>query len=166
MAETDDWTLWLDRHGGTLLMLARQWAPSSSDAADIVQEGFLRFWRSRQGVADPEAYLYACLKRCALDLHRGNRRRRQREFVAARDEGSGGWMSDRPERESRMKEIEQGLTQLPSAQREVMTMKVWGRLTFEQIAAALEISPHTAASRYRYALEKLRTELRSKESVR
>jgi DNA-directed RNA polymerase specialized sigma24 family protein len=52
MADTDDWTQWLDRHGGTLLLLARQWAPTPSDAADIVQEAFLRFWRSRREVMD------------------------------------------------------------------------------------------------------------------
>ena len=166
MADADDWNQWLDRHGGALLMLARQWAPTASDAADIVQEGFLRFWRSRQNAADPEAYLYACLKRCAMDLHRGNRRRRHRECVAAREEGSGGWLSDHSERDARIKEVEQSLMQLPPSQREVLTMKTWGRLTFEQIAAALEISPNTAASRYRYALGKLRVELAGKVSAR
>ena len=165
MADVDDWSQWLDQHGGTLLMLARQWAPSPSDAPDIVQEGFLRFWRSRQGVLDPKAYLYACLRRCALDMHRGDRRRRQRESVVARDEDSGGLVSIHVEHDSRMKEIEEALVQLPADQREVVTMKTWGRLTFEQIAAALEISPHTAGSRYRYGLEKLRTKLCGKESV-
>jgi len=33
-------------------------------------------------------------------------------------------------------------------------------MTFEQIAAALEVSPNTAASRYRYALDKMRARLR------
>ena len=33
-------------------------------------------------------------------------------------------------------------------------------LTFEQIAVALDISPNTAASRYRYGLDKLRGRLR------
>jgi RNA polymerase sigma-70 factor (ECF subfamily) len=32
-------------------------------------------------------------------------------------------------------------------------------LTFVEIGAALDISPNTAASRYRYALEKLRVAL-------
>jgi len=34
-------------------------------------------------------------------------------------------------------------------------MKVWGGLTFAQIADSLKIPPNTAASRYRYALERL-----------
>ena len=39
-------------------------------------------------------------------------------------------------------------------------LKLWDGLTFEQIAAALDIPPNTAASRYRYALDKLRERLR------
>ena len=44
-------------------------------------------------------------------------------------------------------------------QAEVLVMKIWGGLSFPQIAAALEISANTAASRYRYALAKLREQL-------
>jgi RNA polymerase sigma-70 factor (ECF subfamily) len=32
-------------------------------------------------------------------------------------------------------------------------MKIWGELTFAQIAAALDVPQDTAASRFRYALE-------------
>jgi RNA polymerase sigma-70 factor (ECF subfamily) len=39
-------------------------------------------------------------------------------------------------------------------------LKLWEELTFEEIAAALGISPNTAASRYRYAIDKLRDRLR------
>ena len=44
-------------------------------------------------------------------------------------------------------------------QREVLALKIWGDLTFAQIAAQLDIPPDTAASRYRYALTALRKEL-------
>jgi RNA polymerase sigma-70 factor (ECF subfamily) len=46
---------------------------------------------------------------------------------------------------------------LPVEQRDVVALKIDGELTFGEIGAALGISPNTAASRYRYALEKLRT---------
>jgi RNA polymerase sigma-70 factor (ECF subfamily) len=52
------------------------------------------------------------------------------------------------------------LAGLPSEQRAVAHLKLWEGMTFEQIAAALELSPNTAASRYRYALDKLRSRLR------
>lgn len=56
--------------------------------------------------------------------------------------------------------VEASLRELPEEQRAVLHLKLWEELTFAQIAATLEISQNTAASRYRYALDKLRTVLR------
>jgi RNA polymerase sigma-70 factor (ECF subfamily) len=42
----------------------------------------------------------------------------------------------------------------------VVHLKLWDGLTFEQIAVALDIPLNTAASRYRYGLDKLRERLR------
>ena len=57
-------------------------------------------------------------------------------------------------------ELSTALGELPAEQRAVVHLKLWGGLTFEEIAAALEIPPNTAASRYRYGLDKLRGQLR------
>jgi RNA polymerase sigma-70 factor, ECF subfamily len=48
------------------------------------------------------------------------------------------------------------LRQLPPEQAEVVVLKVWHGFTFEEIGRALQLSPNTAASRYRYGIEKLR----------
>jgi RNA polymerase sigma-70 factor (ECF subfamily) len=55
--------------------------------------------------------------------------------------------------------LEQALRTLPPEQRELVALKIEGDLTFGEIAVVLGISPNTAASRYRYALEKLRLAL-------
>ena len=57
-------------------------------------------------------------------------------------------------------ELENALRSLPPEQREIIALKIEGGLTFGEIATLLSISPNTAASRYRYALEKLRSTLR------
>jgi len=49
---------------------------------------------------------------------------------------------------------------LPPEQRAVVHLKLWEEMTFEQIAATLDIPANTAASRYRYAIDKLRHRLR------
>ncbi len=49
----DPWTVWFERHGAALVLLARQWVPSRNDAEDVVQEAFIRFWRSRDQVSEP-----------------------------------------------------------------------------------------------------------------
>jgi RNA polymerase sigma-70 factor (ECF subfamily) len=55
--------------------------------------------------------------------------------------------------------LQSALAELPVEQREIMVLRVWGQMTFEEAAATLDISPNTAASRYRYALAKLKERL-------
>ncbi len=52
--------------------------------------------------------------------------------------------------------VHDALAQLPAEQAEVVVLKIWHEMTFAQIGEVLDISPNTAASRYRYGLEKLR----------
>ena len=162
----DDWAGWLARHGAALGLFARQWAPGRADAEDVVQEGFVRFWRSRGRANDPLAYLYACVRASALDWARTRQRRVRRETVSARPEVSGdARLLDCPlKRDERRVAVEAALARLPDAQREVLVMKVWGGLSFPQIGAALGASPDTAASRYRYAIAKLREQLAEEAS--
>ncbi len=56
--------------------------------------------------------------------------------------------------------VEKALRSLPPDQREVVYLKVYEDLTFNEIANRLDISLNTAASRYRYAMEKLREHLK------
>jgi RNA polymerase sigma-70 factor (ECF subfamily) len=143
-----------------MLLLARQWVGGRADAEDVVQEAFLRFWRARDRADDPVAYLYACVKRAALDWQRGGQRRARRERAVAGSRPEAG--QDEPmltsplERAERRATVEAALEMLPVPQREVLVMKVWAQLTYPQIAEALGIPADTAASRYRYALAKLR----------
>jgi RNA polymerase sigma-70 factor (ECF subfamily) len=155
----DDWTAWLREHGAALLLFARQWVPGQPDAEDVVQEAFVRFWRSRERVADPAAYLFTCVKRCALEWLRGRQRRWRREEAAARPEASEPLFATALVQDERRAAVEAALRRLPEAQREVLVLKVWGELSFPQIAATLDIPTNTAASRYRYALARLREEL-------
>jgi RNA polymerase sigma-70 factor (ECF subfamily) len=156
--DPDEWAVWLDRHGAVLLLLARQRVASRADAEDIVQEAFVRFWRSRHRAADPTAYLYRCVQHGAMNWRRSRERRSRREGVAARPEAEP-LLAGPPEQEERREAIEAVLRHLPEAQRGVLVMKVWGGLSFPQIAEALGIPANTAASRYRYALAKLRERL-------
>lgn len=159
--EHDFWQKWFQLHGPRLLLCARQWTRSSADAEDVVQEAFVRFWRHQRGLpGEPMALLVTSVRRAALDLARRDGRR------TAREERAGGGPEDRVALfenpfagEERRLAIEDALRRLPPEQREVMVLKIWGELTFEQIAAELSLSPNTAASRYRYALAALRHEL-------
>ncbi len=159
-----EWAEWFDRHGAALIMLARQWLSSRADAEDAVQEAFIRFWRRRDRVAEPASYLYACVKHCALDRLRDRERESRRESRAARTESEP--LFDGPlEGEERRAAIDAALRKLPERQREVLVMKIWGGLSFLEISEALKLSANTVASRYRYAMAKLREHV-SEESIR
>ncbi len=55
--------------------------------------------------------------------------------------------------------VQAAMAQLPADQREVLTLKIWGELTFREIAETLGEPLNTVASRYRYALKMLRNVL-------
>ncbi len=157
--DEQSWRNWLARRGPALVLLARQYGQSHADAEDALQDGFVRFWKSRDKANDITAFLFACVRSAAMDLSRSGRRRKVHEAAAAPAEQADE-LFDNIERQELSHAIEAALQTLPAEQREVLVMKIWGELTFAQIAAALEIKPDTAASRYRYALERLQTALR------
>ena len=66
------------------------------------------------------------------------------------------WFDNQVEQREHSQLIQAAMSQLPDIYREVVTLKVWGELTFAEIADSLNIPANTAASRYRYGLEELR----------
>jgi RNA polymerase sigma-70 factor (ECF subfamily) len=66
------------------------------------------------------------------------------------------WFDTSVEDRERNQLIQDAMSRLPEMYREVVTLKVWGGLTFAEIAETLGIPANTAASRYRYGLIELR----------
>src|ERR1700760_188619 len=67
-----------------LVLFARQWVRSGADAEDIVQDAFVRFWRTNRDVSN-NGFLYATVRSVALDLIRKDSRRARREAEAYSD---------------------------------------------------------------------------------
>jgi RNA polymerase sigma-70 factor (ECF subfamily) len=62
---------------------------------------------------------------------------------------------DGAEKKEASEKVWLALRQLPTEQAEVVVLKIWEELTFQEISWTLEIPMPTAASRYRYAIAKL-----------
>ena len=151
-----DWQQWLARHAPAFLLYARQQARCEPDAQDLVQEAVIESWqRQANGEPPPLRLVFATIRRRAIDLARSQDRRTGRE-LAAIGEGPQCWFDSSLEERERSRLIQQAMGNLPEIYREVITLKVWGNLTFAQIAEVLEIPANTAASRYRYGLAELR----------
>jgi len=154
------WEQWVTRHAAGLLLFARQQTHCEPDAQDLVQEAMVESWRLQPGGATPPLPLvYATIRRRAVDLARREGRRATREAVAEAD-GAEKWFAPDVEERERSRLIGTAMSALPAIYREVVTLKVWGGLTFAEIAQTLDIPANTAASRYRYGLVELRKSTR------
>ncbi|MCF7758969.1 MAG: sigma-70 family RNA polymerase sigma factor [Cephaloticoccus sp.] len=152
----ESWKDWFQHYGPKLLLCARQWTRSQADAEDVVQEAFVRFWRHQRHLGgDPRALLVTSIRRAAIDLARSDVRRARREEESAGD--AERLFVSVPDADDRTQVIENALRRLPDEQREVLTLKIWGEMTFYEIGNELDIPLNTAASRYRYALAALRS---------
>jgi RNA polymerase sigma factor (sigma-70 family) len=149
-----DWNEWLAEHASRFLLFARQQTRCGQDAEDVLQEALVESWK-RVGGRPDNALVYATIHRRAIDLGRRSERRARRE--QASDEPQFFIPSAQDEEAARL--LEKELQRLPQQQREVLTLKFWGGLTFAEVALALDIPPGTAASRYRLALDTLRQTL-------
>lgn len=147
-----------DAHAVWLWRTARSWLGSDVDAEDAVHEVFLGV--ARAGVAaaliNPRAYLASGLVHACTRL----RQRRLRAPIALADHDPAQPDAARQSDER----LDRALSALPSDQRDVVVLKIEGDLTFAAIGEALGISPNTAASRWRIAIERLRELLPEEKS--
>ncbi len=151
-----DWETWLAEHGPGFLLFARQQTRSESDAQDLVQEAVVECWRREfEAEPPPRALVFATIRRRAVDLARSLERRRIREY-ASTELGPTNWFDSAVADHERDQLIQNAMNYLPDIYRDVILLKIWGDLTFAEIAQTLEIPANTAASRYRYGLAELR----------
>src|SRR5882724_1444422 len=151
-----DWESWVGTHAPRLLLYARQLARCEADAHDIVQDAVVEAWgRQPDGTPPPLALVFATIRRRAIDLARSEDRRSGRESRVAED-ANYVWFDSGVEDRERDRLLQKAMSSILDIYREVVILKVWGELTFAEIAEALDIPPNTAASRYRYGLEELR----------
>ena len=146
----------LDRHGPALALYAAQW----TDAADdCVQEAFVELARQPVPPQHVVAWLYRVVKNRALNAARGARRRRERETrsIAGRFDVTQRRAFDHGDTLA----VVEALDQLETADREIIVMRIWSGLTYEEAAAALSISTSGAHRQYARALENLRQLLES-----
>lgn len=134
-------------------MFARDQTRSESDARDVLQEALVEAWRRSEGRLPDAALVLATIRRRAIDLSRKEARRAEREQAAP-------WWFEPAGDADGGEELSTAVMNLSAHLREVVVLKIWNELTFQQIADTLGIPLNTAASRYRYAIERLRDSMK------
>lgn len=147
-----------DQFAPRLFAVAMRLLGVREEAEECVQELFVALARtddSRPRIEDQSAYLFASIRRAATAWSRAQGRREQLVSVLERSGEPAVMAPDSLDARA----LQRALSELPEEQREVVTLKIEGQLAFAEISQVLRISQNTAASRYRYALEKIRTAL-------
>lgn len=136
-------------------------------AEDAIQNAFARLHRG-SSLADElkhqkmVPYVFRCVRNCAIDLQRKRRReKRLKESLFEQAQGSSSDSSaDSMLTQERADILRAAIDGLAEAEREVVVLKVFAGLTFEQAGEMAETSPKTMATRYRRALVKLENQLK------
>jgi RNA polymerase sigma factor (sigma-70 family) len=148
-----DFARLLDTHGPPLLLYARQWCATPED---IVQDAFLKLVALRQPPREVVPWLYRVVRNGAIDALRTARRRQRRESAAARPVR---WFVEAEVDGLDAASAVAALERLAAEQREVIVARLWGGLSFEQIAELAGCSPSTAFRRYSAGIDALRQEM-------
>lgn len=152
-----------DAHAQAIFAFVLNLTRCEAETRDVLQEVFVKL-ASRpdllRDVRDERGFLLRLGHNLALDsMRRRGARERRHEQLAAEAETVFEMTREADERSFR-EALSAALDTLPVEQRAVAHLKLWEGLTLEAIAETLNISSNTAASRYRYALDKLRERLR------
>jgi RNA polymerase sigma-70 factor, ECF subfamily len=143
-----------DQHGPALVAYARGFVRDAASAEDVVHQVFLRLLSAEIAMPDaPVAYMYRAVRNAALNARRSGLRLVELDPQSSVFQHRGG-------NQEAALALERALAELPEEQREVVVMRVWSGLTLEEIATAVGAPLNTIASRYRYALDKLREHLK------
>ena len=152
-----------DEHAQALYSFLLNFTRSEADTHDLLQELFLKLAHrpgQLDGIGNTRAFLLRLAHNLAIDMiRRRGARDKAHDQLGANSIDLFAPSVDLDESRFR-NALNTALEHLPAEQRAIVHLKLWEGSTFEQIAELLSISPNTAASRYRYGLDKLRELLR------
>ncbi|HLX72071.1 MAG TPA: RNA polymerase sigma factor [Verrucomicrobiae bacterium] len=163
MPDESDLQRLYDEHAQALFAFLLNFTRNEDDTRDLLQEIFTRLGREPallRGARDERAFLIRLAHNAAIDLMRRRGTRQKYHEQLAEEQLFIFAPGASPDETAFRESLARALAELPDDQRAVVHLKLWENLTFEQIAEALEIPQNTAASRYRYGLDKLRERLR------
>lgn len=137
-------------YGASLVLYARQWCRHPDDA---VQNALMDLMRVCPDPDDPVAWLFATVRRKAMNISRRERRLAKHQQRAS--EARETWFSADVDRRMVAAEIAESLELLPDLERQIVVTRIWGELSFDQIATIVSKSRSAVHRRYQQALAML-----------
>lgn len=143
----------LREHGAGLRLYAATWTRSPDDC---VQQALIKLSVTEPLPDNLAAWLFRVVRNEAISLARSERRRRRREQQVA---GQAELFTPDFDSELAADELATALATLTTDIREVVVAKIWGGLTFAEIANTAGCSSSAAHRRYQSGLEQLKEKL-------
>jgi RNA polymerase sigma-70 factor (ECF subfamily) len=141
----------LDQHGAALVLYARQWCPCPED---VVQDAFIQLVRLAERPENVVGWLYRVVRNGAITASRSAERRVRRETAVAQRGES--WFVPHEDDRLDAKQAALALKQLPAETREIIVARLWGGLSFDEIAKLTELPTSTVHRWYQQGLADLR----------
>jgi RNA polymerase sigma-70 factor (ECF subfamily) len=145
--------LWGD-YRAALVLYARQW---SAAPEDVVQEAFLLLARQPVAPENPVGWLYRVVRNRAINSARSGARQAKRDSDAAAQRRP--WFESSDDDRIDAAVATAALDQLPPNEREAIVARLWGGLSFEEIARLTGTSLSAAYRSYNRGIETLRERL-------
>lgn len=128
------------------------WVGSSPDAEDIVQHAFVSLAGLSRRPDNPRAWLYRAAKNRAINAHKSSQRRQRRQQLVSKP----AQISSSNSCAAESSELRTFLVQLPEEQQQVVVARIWGQLTFDEIAKLQGSSKASIWRNYNSAVDTLR----------
>jgi RNA polymerase sigma-70 factor (ECF subfamily) len=154
MDETD-LTRCFEAHAAALALYARQWL-DRGQAEDAVQEVFVRLILQRTPPANAKAWLYRAVRNEAISQWRSSRSRELRERNSAT---AGAWFDPQGSTKEDIEALTEAMARLSRIEREILVLRIWGELTFQEISELIDSPTSTVFLHYKTALASLKNRM-------
>lgn len=144
----------LEQHAAALELFASQWTDTPEDC---VQEAFLQLARQPRLPEQVLPWLFRVVRNRAVSQRRSAQRRQRHESAAAAERAS--WFRPADNLLVDAETLTQALRSLDEELREILVARIWGGLTYEQIAEVTGVSKSSIHRRYEEGLRRLRDRL-------
>jgi len=146
---------WYEAHGTELMLYARQWSPDQQ-AEDIVQDAFLKLLKQRKCPDNVRAWLFRVVRNASISLVRRLQQRQAGQKFLYREVM---WFESRPDDVIDARLAQDILQTLPSHLCETVLLRIWGQMSFKEIAQVMNKSIPWIHNEYKTALKMIRKNL-------
>ena len=154
----DNLTEWYEACGAELRLYALQWH-GPQVAEDLVQDAFIKLLKQRRCPDQVRAWLFRVVRNGAVSQIR--RVHHQKKATQRYPQIHGSWFESRDQERLDARQAQTILETLPAYRREIVVLRIWGQLSYREIADIIEKSIPWVHREYKAALALIKSRLES-----